>query len=154
MLAMVKPMVDNNNQIEDSVENVNSSEQLNFFSSFKPNYYFLRALGLWPFSFVRDSNGEIIKSKITKLDLLWFIISIHLYVLASIVFFKSSKIFERENTKTTANYIIVNGNYTRLIFGLILVALSIGIDMCNRFKLANALKMFATFDKLVGFIFI
>lgn len=121
-----------------------------FLSSFKSSHYFLRAFGLWPFSIVCDeSNGGVQKPKVTKIDLLWFIVSIHLYILAAIVFFNNRENFERKNVGSTAKYIIINGEFVRLAFCLTLIALLIGIDMCNRFKLVSVVNMFVAFDKLV-----
>lgn len=134
-------------------EKSNKSKQLDFLSSFKPNYYFLRALGLWPFSIDRNSNGEIKKSKITKLDLLWFIISIHLYILAAVVFFKNSEAFDKKLLlESTIKNIIIYGESTSLALSLIFVVPLIAIDMCNRFKLINILKMVANFDEFVGIL--
>lgn len=48
---------------------------------FKPIYYFSRALGLWPFTI--DSNGSIKKAHVRLVDILWFSMSICLYLLAA-----------------------------------------------------------------------
>lgn len=132
-------------------QRTNISQQLDFPSSFKPNYYFLRALGLWPFSFVRDSDGKIQEPKITKLDLLWFIVSILLYILASIFNSENNQTKDREYMHVKILRIITYGVYLRLTLSLLFVALIIGIDMCNRFKLVKVLKTIVDFDDLVSF---
>lgn len=148
---MVKPIAVNNQIINTTDKYCSNAKHLNFLNSFKVNYYFLRAFGLWPFSFVRDSNGRVQKSKITKLDLLWFIASLLLYISASIFFIKNTKIpVNDENEKCSAMCFINKGYYIRIVFSLVLVTLSIGVDMCNRFKLVIALKMFVHFDGLVS----
>lgn len=144
---MVKPIAANN-QIECSAKTIERSETLDFLSSFKLIYYLLRVFGLWPFALVRDSNVEIQKYKIKRLDLLWFIISMPLYIAASIIFYKNSQ-FERENLKFTRK-ILNSGEYIRVTISLIFVALAIVIDMCNRFKLINVVNMFVRFDESVS----
>ena len=146
--AMVEPIADIS-RLENTAGKAKNSKQLDFLYSFKPNYYFLRAVGLWPFSIVRDSNGDFWKPKVTKLDLIWFIIPILLYVSTSIIFFKCSTIFERNYLASTATYIFINGTYVRVELSLFFIASIIGIDMYNRFKIVNTLKMFADFDELV-----
>ena len=59
------------------------AKKLNFMDSFRPVYYFSRIFGLLPFSFIYDSNGDVQKTKITKFDGLWFLISMFVYVLMS-----------------------------------------------------------------------
>lgn len=145
--AMVKPIAVDN-QFKGTAKTVVNSKALNFLSSFKVNYYFLRFFGLWPFSLVRDPNGEIRKCKIRKLDLLWFIISMPLYVSASFVFYKNSQT-ESKILKFTTK-VISSGDNIRIAISLISVALAIAIDMCNRFKLINMLNMFVRFDESVS----
>lgn len=135
-------------QIECTAETFKISKTSNFLSSFKFNYYFLRVFGQWPFALVRDSNGEIQKHKIRILDPLWFIISMALYIAASITFYKNAQ-FERENPKF-ARKIINSGEYIRITLSLIFVALEIAIDMCNRRKLINVVNMFLRFDESVS----
>lgn len=145
--AMIPIVVDN--QLQNTAESVTSHRELNFFSCFKVNYYFLRALGLWPFSFVRDSSGKIQKPKVTKIDLLWFIVSILLYVSASVVYNNTSNV-ESKYMNNIATYIMHKGEYIRLTLSIFLVTSIIGIDMCNRFKIVNAIKMFIHFDEVVS----
>lgn len=144
-------MIAGKNQHQDSVGMSNSCNQSNFPSSFKVNYYFLRALGLWPFSFVRDPSGKIQKPKVTKIDFLWFIISTLLYLSTSIVFFKISLKFATKFEQMN-DYVLNITNrvdFIRIVFSFIFVALLISIDMFNRFKLVNVLETFAKFDESV-----
>lgn len=148
---MASITVNNSNQLKDGAEKVSHAKQLNFLNSFKPNYYFLRAFGLWPFSLVGGSNGEIKKPKITKLNLLWLIVSILFYLLALLVFFQNTKIERNyKNGIVIAKRIINKGHHICTEFSFIFVAFSIVINMCNRFKLVNALNMFVHFDDSVS----
>lgn len=124
--VMTKPLTVRN-RFENTDVEFNNRKQLNFVSGFKANYHFLRAFGLWPFSFACGSNGEIRKPKITKIDLLWFIISIHLYISASIVFYINTTI-EPINMRCMAKRIINKGDYILLALSLIFISLSIAID--------------------------
>lgn len=144
--AMVKPI----NQIGYSANTTENSKALNFLSSFKLNYYFLRAFGLWPFSFVLDSNGKIQKPKITKIDLLWFIISMFLYPSVSIVFYVNSQALIVELIDSKILSYLNHGDSVRIALSLIFVSLSIAIDMFNRFKLVNLLNGFFQFDGAVS----
>lgn len=145
--SMVRP-VTTNNRIECTA--IKSFKSLNFLSSSKLNYYFLRAFGLWPFSFVRDSNSKIKKPKVTKIDLLWFIISMPLYILASIVFYNNWQALQMKTTDLKVLSIINNGDSMRIALSLIFISLSIAIDMFNRFKLVNVLNNFVQFDVAVS----
>lgn len=152
MISFLKAIA-GKSQRQHSVETFNSGGQLNFQNIFNVNYYFLRVLGLWPFSFVRDSSGKIQKPQVTKIDLLWFIISTLFYLSVSTVFLKDSLKFATrfERSKYVYN-IISSGDYGRIVFSLIFVALLISIDMLNRFKIASILKTFESFDESVSIL--
>lgn len=152
--ALVQPIpYTSNSALEVIQKEVNDSKRLDFFRNFKAIYYILRAFGLWPFSFVRDSNGKIQKPKVSKIGLLWFIVSIQLYVLAAFILLKYSKSLGKNDHKSRAIFILLNSNNARLALSLISIAISIVIDMCNRYKLTNIVKIFATFDKSVEIFF-
>lgn len=149
--AMMKPIAVES-QFENTIVEINNTKKLNFPCNFKVNYHFLRAFGLWPFSLIRDSNGEFQKPKITKIDLLWSLVSILSYISASIGFYMNAKALEMKTTDLKIESIMINVDYMRIVFSLIFVAISIAVDMFNRFKLVNVLNNFVRFDESVSVI--
>lgn len=63
-----------------------SSKKLSFAHSFKPVYILCRIFGFMPFSIAYDSNGEIQTARIRVVDLIWFIISIGVYLSSAFYF--------------------------------------------------------------------
>lgn len=56
------------------------SKKINFAYSLLPIYYFSRAIGLLPFSIIRDANGKVQKTRVSAFDFFWFVTSICLYL--------------------------------------------------------------------------
>lgn len=117
-----------------------------FAYSFLPIYYFSRFFGLMPFSFIYDSDGEIQAPRISIFDGAWFVISICIYVSAAFTNFQIISL-PKEMVIASALYF---GHYILLIQGLLVCAIAIGLDMCNRNKLVTILKTFIAFDKEVS----
>lgn len=124
-----------------------AAQQLDFIDSFKPIYYFLRILGLMPFSITRSSNGNISEPKVKKSNGLWFLFSICIYSMASFISFEYVK-FNRESNAYL--YMMVLSQNLLLTTGLICCVLFVAMDMCNRFKLVDILQKFMIFDKEVS----
>lgn len=124
----------------------NRVEKRNFGYSFLPIYYFSRVFGLMPYSIVYNARGEIQKSQVRMIDGLWFIISICIYVLVAFTNYLNVKLPEEMTTVSVALYF---GHYMLLIEGLLVSAITIGLDMYNRHKLVVILKSFISFDKEV-----
>lgn len=121
-------------------------KKLDFAYSFLPVYYFSRILGLLPYSFICDSEGELQAQQVDLIDGIWFLLSICIYVLAAFTNFQTITL-PKEMKIESALYF---GHYALLIQGLLICAISIGMDMYNRNKLVAIFKAFIEFDKEVS----
>lgn len=134
--------------------NVSNSNKSNFFNVFRPIYYCSRTFGFMPFTIVCDANGKIQRPAVRWFDILWFIFSICAYFLSAFIAFKNAE-YDQNHTEVV---ILIVADNSILITGLILSALVIVMDMCNRFKLIDIMKNINTFDEEVSqsnlFIFI
>lgn len=68
----------------DTSTNTNNTQfkNLNFGYAFRPVLHFIRVVGLWPFSILRNSHGSIQKSRVRPIDVVWFLGSICFYLTA------------------------------------------------------------------------
>lgn len=121
------------------------SQELNFAFSFRPIYYFSRVFGLMPFSIVYDSNGDPQVPRVGIFDLLWFVISICIYLPFVYYCYKQLAISNDQSVPI----LFLLGAYILQMLDLIYGVLIIGIDMYNRFKLVGILKKITAFDKEV-----
>lgn len=135
--------------MDTSVVNINKfqSQQLNFEHGFRPIYHFSRAVGLWPFSICRNSNGTIQSAHISRLNGAWFSISIGFHLLAMCYSYKNMVDLEDSN-KTILTFLILYSLFQTKSF--LVGAVGIIMDMHNRNKLANLLGSFIIFDSEVG----
>lgn len=125
------------------------SNELDFVHSFEPIYYLSRCFGLMPFKIVRNTNGEIQMPKVSRLDVLWFVISVCLY-LYLVSFIGQYMVFAKDMTRQQS--ILFSCGQLRLIFCLIFAILTIGMEMRNRFELVAILKKITNIDKDVSTI--
>lgn len=125
------------------------SKKITFSYSLLPIYYFSRIFGLLPFTIVYDTNGDVHEARITYFDVLWFIISVCLYLLLALFSYKHIQVPEGPNV----SQILVLGDCALLIAGLLYGAVIIVFDLYNRFKLIDIMKKFTTFDMEVGQIY-
>lgn len=144
-IKMVQPF-DNRTEIVE--EEVHSEGKADFVYSFKPIYYFSRVCGLMPFSIIYDSSHKIHKIKVCAFDVLWFVISIYLYLYVAFISYKEMTYPKSRNMPKN---IMILGDSFILIFVLLFGAMNIIIDMCNRVKLSEILRMFTAFDEEVIF---
>ena len=127
------------------------SKKPNFEYGFRPNYYYSRAIGLWPFTIVHDANETIQNSHVCSIDVVWFLASICLYLISA--FYVYGDMIYEEDFESVKSY-------TYFIFHLFLIvtllsgACGIVLDMFNRRKLVNVLQKFIAFDNEVRFFFI
>lgn len=126
-----------------NVNQENRSKNLNFADSFRPIYYFSRVFGLMPYSIIYDSNGDVQEPKVRTLDVLWFVISMCIYILMAVILYQEMNI----SNLNTSVYILLLGEFVLLMLTLIFGAQVIGMDMCNRFRIIDILKKINTFDK-------
>lgn len=128
-----------------ALEKSDHSRELNFVYSFRPIYYYSRLLGLMPFSIIYDSNKEPQKPKVRVSDGLWFVVSICFYCMMAIVSYEARK--HSRNSSKGSSYVLILGDSFHLISGLLIGALTIAMDMCNRHKLVGILRKFTAFDR-------
>lgn len=141
-IKMVHPSNDDRSK---SVEKDPNLSNMNSAYSYRPIYYFSRIFGLMPFSIIYSSDGRAQKPRVSVFDGLWFVISICIYILMAVISYKNIIL----PTNSNSSYLMILGDYVLLILGLFIGALTIGMDMCNRFKIVDILKMFDTFDNKV-----
>lgn len=120
-------------------------KKLDFAYSFLPVYYFSRVLGLLPYSFMCDSEGELQAPQVDLIDGIWFLLSMFIYVLAAFTNYQMIKMPKQIAISSPLYF----GHYTLLIQGLLICAISIAMDMFNRKKFVTVLKTFIDFDKEV-----
>lgn len=128
------------------VRNPADEKRIDFAYSLRPIYYFSRGVGLLPFSFIRNSNGEIQGTRVTVLDSLWFVTSICMYLFMAFICYKSVELPRDPNH----SLILVIGDSLLIISGLVYSAVAVIVDMSNRVKIVNVLKKLTEFDKEVG----
>lgn len=114
-----------------------------FFNAFKPIYHFSRAIGLMPYSIECDSKGIIQRSRVGKLDIAWFIVSLSIYMFAALASFKYLDVYDN-----ALKILVVCDNF-HLTLGLSFGFLLIANDMCKRFTFVDLLQKFNIFDKEV-----
>lgn len=122
-------------------------QQLNFEHGFRPIYYFSRAVGLWPFSICHNSNGAIQSARISRLDGVWFFVSMCFHLLAMCYYYVNMVDLEDSN-KTILTFSILYSLFQTK--SLLIGAVGIVLDMLNRRRLVNLLEKFMIFDSEVG----
>lgn len=140
-------MVKSSNSSVDAIENDDDDDRkFDFYHAFMPLYTFSRLFGYMPFSIVRSLNGNILTSKVTVLDLIWFFITIVWYFLLAAIATKNLRLPQDPNESLTINV----GDHLLLIVGLLLGIFSIIMDMFNRNKIVKIVQNFNTFDDEVS----
>lgn len=117
---------------------------MNFGSVFHPLYYLSRIWGLVPFSIVTKSNGDVQNPKIHLRDVLFFAISFKIRLLFSFISHKRYMELGKANTLDLCVYLFEEFSF---LYGILIAIMNV----CNRFKLMDMLKMYNHFDKEVYF---
>lgn len=117
--------------------------QMDFWDGFKPIHYFSRVFGLMPFSIRRDPYGNIQEPKVNAIDGLWCLFTTIVCLLGAFVSHRSKP----DSYKTI--YLLIVLDDFHLTMSLVFGALTIAMDMINRFKIAELWKSFIMFDKEV-----
>lgn len=122
---------------------VSLKKQLNFEYAFRPIYTFSRITGLWPFSIIHDSKGEIYKPRVGFFDILRtvFIICLNL----TLIFFQYKR-FNQEKFETKLPFAVLS---LFKISSLLTGTFGIVFDLINRNMLINILRKFNIFDNEV-----
>lgn len=121
-------------------------KQMDFWDGFKPVYYFSRAFGLLPFSICRTANGDMLEPKVNRFDGVWFLFT-------TVVFLSAPYFAHRYIFAFGANmriYISILLDDLHFVLSLMFGALSITMDMCNRFEFAKLWAFFINFDREVS----
>lgn len=122
-------------------------KQLNYEHGFCPVYNFSRAVGLWPFSIRHNSKGEIQSARISRVDGVWFLISICFH-LHAIFYFYLNMVDLKDSNKSILTFSILFDLFK--MKSLLIGAVGIILDMLNRNKLASILGKFIIFDNEVS----
>lgn len=117
-----------------------------FVQSFRVIYIVSRVFGLMPFTIAYNMNGEIEKPTVTKIDAIWFLISICVYSFG--IYTLSQLIFPRGLDIYISPLVVLSDNMS-VMLGLILGLTCTIFDMFNRSKLIDIVKRFIAFDKKV-----
>lgn len=117
-----------------------------FVVTFWPVYFCSRYFGFLPFSLVFDSNGEIRRARVGIFDIVWFIMSIGLYLCLAILYIQMIETPQ----DPTASFILFFGDTVFNVVAMLLLILMAIMDMCNRNKLVDIVKTFSAFDKEVS----
>lgn len=131
-----------NIQLKFDFENVHT-KIINFTDIFRPIYYFARLCGQLPFTIVRSSSDEFHQSRVTKCDVLWFILSIFFYAAVS---FRTAQILTFEINANETEHVLFVGNAALHIMTMTFGILKVTTDMYNRQKLVDILNKFTKFD--------
>lgn len=137
--SLIKIVQISSNNDKETTRNDGHVKKFNFMSSFRPVYCVSRLFGLMPFSFIYDSNGDVLQSKVTRLDGLWLVISICFYTLTAYYM----PLFNKVKLTFYLKYICE-------IVAFICTDLAIIVDLYNRSKFIDIFKKITIFDKEVG----
>lgn len=134
-----------------------SSIKKTMFAGYRPIFCNSRIFGLTPFSIICNSNGEVQSCKVKVFDCVWLVVSICVYVLLVIFnyyLFISVISFihhQSNNQYRQTTFLVLNvGNSILVLLNFVFYILFCIINMCNRDKFLNILKMFEHFDKQVS----
>lgn len=128
------------------VKTKSQSKNESFTNTLRPFYIISRMFGLLPFSIKFDANGEIQDARVSAFDLLWFAISICVYLFMAVAF--NLQMMEIP-PDYKVSFILYFGDMLLSLSGLIFGPIEIIMDMCNRFKLVSIIRKLTAFDKEV-----
>lgn len=114
----------------------------NLLTNLQPVYFFARFFGLLPFSLVCDENGDIKRTRVKVFDLIWFTISISVYM--CLIYLYQTEIDFSHGSKTLVFCDTVND-----LIQLVLPPCICCWDMYNRPQFVDVLKKLTSFDKEV-----
>lgn len=127
-------------------------KELDFMDCLKPMNYFLRTLGLMPFSIYRVPNGNILKSKVRKWDVMWSLFTLCIYsscVFISLEYGNLQQESHAHNKSFIHIYRGVIAHNLHTTLGVIFCILFVTMDMCNRNEIVDLFNKFVIFDKEV-----
>lgn len=115
---------------------------------FQPILHCLGGVGQWPFTIIYDSSGSIKEARVYLVNILWFFLSISLYLLST---FYTYEDLQHVDTKEELYFsrLITNTSETPT---LLFATAGIILNMIIRKRLINILNSFISFDREVSFI--
>lgn len=121
--------------------------KISFEHAIRPVYYSTRIAGLWSFTIVHDSNGNIQNARVSLSDILWSVLFICFHATLAFYTYKKVKIAQ-EKVENQLRFIVLN---VFLMTSILTGIFGIVFDMINRDKLIDILRKFNTFDSEVRF---
>lgn len=126
-----------------TAEKEDHPKRASFAFGLRPIYLISRVFGLLPFSIIHDSNGVAQEPRFGKLDALWMVINIGIYVSMAYLTFYDIK-FDQNSTGITTT--LLTGDDLLILMKLILGMIMIGLDLYNRFGFIEIWRKFSIFD--------
>lgn len=117
-------------------------KQLNFYDCIQPACRISRIFGLFPFSISFDSADQV-QAKVGIFNAVWFICSIVINTVLSCIVLSSP------NDESDSQVLLLF-DWLFWIFGPLMLALSIALDMLNRNRLQKIVSNFMEFDQNVS----
>lgn len=134
-----------------SLENTSNAPPKKLQHGFQSIYYCSRCAGLWPFTIAYHSNGTIKEARVHLFDIVWFFISICLYLIGAIITYEYYMYTDHPTEDLYRSdllfFVLVVPPYFFGAFGIVL-------DMLKRKSLVNILEKFINFDRGVSFFFL
>lgn len=134
------------NQLQTPFENVHKP-QVNFRHSFRPVYIVSRIFGQMPFTIAYNANGEIQRAIVNKLDGVWFACSLSVFIY---MIFSAYEFFFMGPNSIHEIEVSFVGMFSIISISMIIGALGLILDFCNRSTFVDILKKTAIFDETVN----
>lgn len=122
------------------------NRKLNFEQVFRPIYYFSRFAGVWPFSIIRNSNGNDRMAHCGPYDVLWLIVVLCFNLALALNAYEQLR--EEQAKHVVHIRFIVESIFEMGSF--LFITIGIVLDLINRNRLVDILKKFNAFDHEVS----
>lgn len=123
-----------------------SKQNFSLMHSYRPIYIVSRTFGQMPFSITYHSNGDIHRPVITKLDALWFLLSLSAIICFAYFGFL---LFDLKEVFGSLSPISAVGNFSICCISAMLDLIAIIWDMYYRFIFVDMFRNIAMFDQKV-----
>lgn len=123
-------------------------KNIDYVYNIMPIHIISRIFGLVPFGIARSPNGEVEGARVNKFDILWFVVSILLYLFLAYSYIDTNELQFSSNE----SFILTAGDNVLIALGLVSAAVVIVMDMYNRSRIVEILKQFILFDKRVSLL--
>lgn len=142
--SVVHPLHDDQSK---PIKKEHRSPKLDFAYTFRPIFYCSRLCGIMTFSMNHDSDGEFLKPRVSRQDVLWFMLWLCINSFMVVVFHKYGD-FPFTNAVSPSLYFgeKIVGILPTLGGGLFSI-----LNLYNRFKIVETLNTFKVFDLQVNY---